>query len=185
MGASIGVITALPIALSATMMSTAVSPETDFNKFAGKLTTGITFGQAKNTNEEIKEVVTLVDIAKNADDSDFQAALKTAFGDAQVTGQITPLKADTKAFKTLENVLNSKIVAHSLKTLLDTLGVPKTVDFTKVPQTKAFEKPLVTDKIKQDRLIVALGNTYPNQSTDKIRVFLSAIGVFPPLTQTP
>ena len=176
-GASIGVITALPIALSATVLSTVVSPTNGFTKFTSDITAGLTGNQAKNADEEMKEVVKLADAMQNVGDQEVIDALAAAFGDASKVGA-SPLSPTDSTFKTLKSILDSKIVARSMPTIMDMFDIDKTkVDFTVTPKP-LFTVPVVTDPAQKSRLLKAVQTQFSTSNPDNIKTFLEALKVF-------
>ena len=185
-GGSVGIITALPIALSATVLSTALSPTNKFTNAVSDVYGGLTVGQAKDGDKEIRETIDLADALQNVNDPAVESALKAAFGDASSTGTITPVPVDAPAFKTLKTILNSKLVANSLPSILKMVNAP-TVAGGKVPTFSGtgtdvaptvVAEPLVKDAAQKDKIANALKGQFPNSGPDDIKAFLTSINVF-------
>ena len=178
-GASIGIITAVPVALSATMLSTVVSPTNDFTKTVSAITTGLTGGQAKDTDKEIKEAVKIADAATALGDPDVIEGLKAAFGAGSSLSTTTPLTSSDQVFKDLQKLLKLKLVTNSLDSLLKTANVDTSkVAFKPIPTKHVFATPVVTTQKDKDRITEALTSKFSTYHKDDIEKYLVAIGLF-------
>ena len=188
-GATIGVITALPIALSATMLSTVVSPTNKFTNFTSDVYGGLTAGQAKDSDENIRETIDLADtIDKMNNDEQLQkdvsAALMSAFIPDGSKG-IKTIPSESAMYKHLTRILNSPIVANSMSAVMGPLGLDekkfKLDELAKINK-KLFAEPVVTNKDQQKRLVKAItkqfSETQGAAAEAKVEAFLTKINVF-------